>query len=570
MNLRLTSLAVAFSAVALLSACGGGGGTTETPAPAPSGSTPTPTPPPPPPPSTPPPPPAAGTAALLKLSDEAAGAQCASGGKRIEAGIDVNGNATLDAAEVQSTQFLCEGATVLTGAAATATGLKALVLATAEPTGARCRFGGTVLTAGADSNNNGALDAGEVTLTEAVCHAAIQWVQVTGTTQQAVANTGYIAANNAAPVVVTLPASASLTAGDIVHVRGNGTGGWRVSQLDGQWITTGSLAGVVQGGVFAPSGPTASWHTVAASTNGNTLLAAANSGRVHVSKDSGATWAAASSILPFISSAISGDGTKMIAGTYGGQLHLSTNGGDSFSAVEQNRIWSGLAMSTDGTRLAATAEGGTIYVSTDGGTTWTSQGGVFNWSGIAMSSDGMKLVAAANTNFLYTSTDGGVTWTQRATAQPWTGVASSADGTRLAATMSNGRIWLSTDSGVTWTAAGPATAKQWRSVAMSTDGMRLSAVAFNDTVWASMDGGLTWTARETSRAWWAVAMSADGRKVFGAESGVGGQLHRSSALSTVLGAAGGVSGDAAASVELEYVGSGQFSVRSSGGTVVVQ
>jgi len=58
---------------------------------------------------------------------------------------------------------------------------------------------------------------------------------IAGTSQSAVANSSYVA-NNASPVTITLPASASV--GDVVEVVGYGAGGWSVAQNPGQTIHT--------------------------------------------------------------------------------------------------------------------------------------------------------------------------------------------------------------------------------------------------------------------------------------------------------------------------------------------
>jgi hypothetical protein len=81
---------------------------------------------------------------------------------------------------------------------------------------------------------------GTVTLT--VAAGGINWVNVTGTTQTIVTNTGYIA-NNAAQVVFTLPATANL--GDTFYITGNGpvgTAGWQLKQNASQQVFFGSLA----------------------------------------------------------------------------------------------------------------------------------------------------------------------------------------------------------------------------------------------------------------------------------------------------------------------------------------
>lgn len=61
----------------------------------------------------------------------------------------------------------------------------------------------------------------------------LTWTEVTGTSQAAAVNSGYIA-NNAALVTITLPDTAAL--GSIVRVCGKGAGGWRVAQNAGETI----------------------------------------------------------------------------------------------------------------------------------------------------------------------------------------------------------------------------------------------------------------------------------------------------------------------------------------------
>lgn len=65
----------------------------------------------------------------------------------------------------------------------------------------------------------------------------ITWNEVTGTSQSAAVDNGYIA-NNAGLVTVTLPSTAAL--GSVVRVAGKGAGGWRVAQNSGQSIRFGN------------------------------------------------------------------------------------------------------------------------------------------------------------------------------------------------------------------------------------------------------------------------------------------------------------------------------------------
>ena len=60
------------------------------------------------------------------------------------------------------------------------------------------------------------------------------WQTVSDAAVQAVSGKGYIAANDSAPVVITLPATANV--GDLVQVFGLGAGGWTVQPASGQHI----------------------------------------------------------------------------------------------------------------------------------------------------------------------------------------------------------------------------------------------------------------------------------------------------------------------------------------------
>lgn len=90
------------------------------------------------------------------------------------------------------------------------------------------------LTAGTGmSISNG---AGSITISAA--GGGLTWTVVTGTTQAAAVNNGYIA-NNAGQVAVTLPATSAV--GDVVAVTGiNNATGWKVAQNAGNQIFFGS------------------------------------------------------------------------------------------------------------------------------------------------------------------------------------------------------------------------------------------------------------------------------------------------------------------------------------------
>jgi hypothetical protein len=117
-----------------------------------------------------------GLNALVSVDPEAAGSNCQFGGVRVRAGIDLNRNGTLDDAEVQKTEFVCNGApgsngAAGSGAAGTAsssggTSSNAGASGNASGASAGTAAGGTGGTAGADSggtsgdNGGGGADAG--------------------------------------------------------------------------------------------------------------------------------------------------------------------------------------------------------------------------------------------------------------------------------------------------------------------------------------------------------------------------------------------------------------------------
>jgi hypothetical protein len=137
---------------------------------------------------------------LVKTTVEAAGANCATGGTKVEIGLDANSNGVLDTAEVNSslTKYVCNGAVGATGpqgiqgvTGATgsqgpigltgATGLSgtngingsnSLINTTTEPIGINCANGGTKIEVGIDLNRNGLLDTDEInnSLTKYICN----------------------------------------------------------------------------------------------------------------------------------------------------------------------------------------------------------------------------------------------------------------------------------------------------------------------------------------------------------------------------------------------------------------
>lgn len=394
------------------------------------------------------------------------------------------------------------------------------------------------------------------------------WQTVTGTSQAASPNRGYLA-TNAAPVTFTLPGSPAL--GDVVRVSGVGSGGWKVGQGAGQSIIAPSLGG--WGAVWTRCYVDDSWHTwscVASSADGTKLVAVANPGWIYTSEDSGLNWTprGTNQSLSWSSVASSADGTKLVAAESGGQIFTSTNSGLDWTLQATGLGWCHLTSSADGTKLVAASQGGKIYTSTDSGLNWTPHGTNQYWTAVASSADGTKLVAVANPGWIYTSGDSGLNWTPHGTNQFWRAVASSADGTRLIAGAGMGQIYTSADSGATWDLHVPSSNEDPQAVASSADGMRLIVLTYN-AILVSSDAGAHWT-RQTSpgamTSGVSVAASADGRRLVGAWGD--GYLYTSTSISSP-GPSGYLTGDVDAAVELQFIGDGRWRVLSHEGTIAV-
>ena len=383
-----------------------------------------------------------------------------------------------------------------------------------------------------------------------------QWQEVTGTSQQAVSNRGYIA-NNAAEVTITLPVSPNI--GDRIRISGAGTGGWRIAQNSGQRILTPTFTLAAE-----------PWQSVASSTDGSKLVVVGF--RIYTSTDSGVSWTPRESLRDWRAVASSADGSKLVAVGANEQIHTSTDSGVSWTPRDINRFWRAVVSSADGSKLVAVVTNGQIYTSTDSGVSWTPRESNRFWSSVASSADGNKLVALDGGGQIYTSTDSGVNWTPRDSNRDWGAVASSADGTKLVAAVTDGQIYTSTDSGVNWTPH--ESNRVWISVASSSDGNKLVALDGGGRIYTSTDSGVSWTPRESNRFWSSVASSADGTKLVAAVTD--GLIYTSTdsgvtwtnSHGTVAGPGGFLTGGYLAAIELQYIGGGQFMILSHEGPFV--
>lgn len=104
-----------------------------------------------------------GTNALVSTTMVAAGEDCANGGIQVDSGLDTNGDGALGETEITDTMFICNGADGQMG-------INALVSTAVEAAGDNCAVGGVMIQVGLDTNGDGVLDAGEVLSTQYVCN----------------------------------------------------------------------------------------------------------------------------------------------------------------------------------------------------------------------------------------------------------------------------------------------------------------------------------------------------------------------------------------------------------------
>lgn len=401
----------------------------------------------------------------------------------------------------------------------------------------------------------------------------VGWLVPTGTTVQAVEDTGYLLTNSQL-VTVVLPTIHNM--GDIIRISCSGTGGWKISQNSSQSILGNFLsylnsywtslltsdywqslamsadgnkvvASTLAKGIFLISGGASSYlgsnlpgaADVAASADCNELVAVTggSSGSIYLYNYSANNWVqpAGAPTGNFTAVASSADGTRMVAVTsnsVSGTIYVSTNSGANWTATASGQKWVSVATSADGTKMLAAAYGNYLYLSANSGSSWTPNTfGSANWTAVASSADGSKLAAANGSGYIYTSGDAGANWQQSgAPSANWSGLASSADGAKLTAAIRGGGIYLSSNFGVTWTKSAGAPTQNWDSIASSADGTRLAA-----SVYATSSGVYT------SQA--------------------------SMQTSSTTGTNGFISGGQGTAVELQYYGSAKFMPVSSAGTI---
>lgn len=435
--------------------------------------------------------------------------------------------------------------------------------------------------------------------------AASTPVQVTGNLK-AQPNT-YYEVSAGGTVDIVLPTSHLLQAGDVISVRGTGTGAWRLvpgwldtvtarARTAPFYLATGALDGnTAPGQRWTTRLDAKAWQAVASEPEGSVLVAADGAGQLHVSNDAGETWTAGNSPaanwvavsatrMTWANPSGAAGQVLLAAAAQGGGLYRS-NGDGNWTAVTAasgvnvaNQDWAAVDISEGGNITAAIFNGPILGGSALAPATAEGSGSVLvrGWRGMAR---GAGTLAAVNQEGeVHVSLDGGLTFAQRnvnvagvAVSAPWHQVAVSRDGRTLAvAGRTASSLYLSRDAGLTWTRTA-APAGDYTALALSGDGQVVGAALAGAGVHLSTDGGASFRALTMPAGtadWRAFALSEDGKQLIAASRGATGtgQLVTSLGDRTAYASGkGAVTGGPGDFVEVEYLGNMRWQVRQSAG-----
>jgi len=105
---------------------------------------------------------------IIETTIEPQGTNCEFGGVKADTGPDINLNGILDPNEIVNTFFVCNGVPGVSGPLGEQ-GFNSLINSTNEPTGINCEYGGLKIESGLDLNRDGSLNPGEVQDTSFLC-----------------------------------------------------------------------------------------------------------------------------------------------------------------------------------------------------------------------------------------------------------------------------------------------------------------------------------------------------------------------------------------------------------------
>ena len=310
----------------------------------------------------------------------------------------------------------------------------------------------------------------------------VGWVPISSIALQAARDHGYMLTSPSL-TTVTLPATASLTPGDIIRVSGAGAGGWLVQENSGQAIL-GNFASYRNN--FLLAGATGNdWRRIVCSSDATRMYASGNltANSVYYSTDFGHSWSPTTITgSSWFALACSANGNTIFAAPTGGgsPIQVSSNGGLTFAnlAGSGTATWNAIACSADGTKFIGSLAGSNPLYYWVNGTFSVSGLGSANWSAVACSGDGNNLAAAISSSAsIGVSTTGGSTWNFVAAPGNCTALAAAATGQKLVAAWFGG-IATSTNFGTTWTVTS-ATNANWSCLAASSDCNHLVAGVSN-------------------------------------------------------------------------------------------
>ncbi len=380
---------------------------------------------------------------------------------------------------------------------------------------------------------NGNFSAGKITASSFVGQGLVPWTVVSGTTQQAEPNMGYIA-SNASEVTITLPTAP--TVGDVIRVSGAGAGGWKIAQNAGQQIDTRIIS--PPGNSWTPRSSSLNWTCIAASSDASRIIAGAWGERLYISSDYGLTWLPRESIQQWKDVAISSDGQKMVAVANAGQIYTSTDSGTSWTARDASRAWTCVASSANGSILYACTKTA-LYKSTNSGASWNllREHSIFTFDHISCSANGEKVVIAGSPGNVSLSSDGGASFyiPSNYPSTYWFKPALDTNGTIYISgggkTYIGDRV-LDFDSG---------------HFASSSNGEKLTSSKF-----VSHDSGWTWKRHNQDGI---PVSSTSGDKILMAKSNY--SIYTST-TNTTQGASGFLKGDGNSSIDLQFIGYGIY------------
>ncbi|HTL73399.1 MAG TPA: hypothetical protein VL863_08860 [bacterium] len=390
----------------------------------------------------------------------------------------------------------------------------------------------------------------------------VGWTNTSAQSVQAERDHGYML-TGLQFITLTMPAAPAPV--DIVRISGAGTGGWRALANAGQSFI-GNFIGY-RNSLMQLGQVGSDWRSLASSADGTRMYAGGNfSGGVYLSTDSGHTWASSGigSVAGWFSVACSDDGNKAYAAPNGGKIQASADGGATWVPFGTSANWTAIACSADATKYVAGASSGGLTGNIN------SSPASGNWTAVTCSSDGTNIAAAIGAQ-VYTTTNAGANWTTcPSLSGNCSALVAAASGPKLVAAY-NGGIVISTNFGLNWSPTG-AGALAWSSLAGSSDCTRLVAGVSNGLFYASANFGASWTALTTTNQFWSGAtVSANGTVFAGCVRSIGsfnGSIFYSDAITqTGTIATNSIVGSQGTTVELQYIGNGQFMPVSSVGTI---